>query len=128
MSKIEKNWLEWCIFAVASVVVCGALGYLIYDSWTQTQKPAVLKVFLGESEARAGYFVLPVTVSNRGDQTAEAVHVEVVLTKQDGSKSRAGLQMGYLSRQGSRHGFVTFETDPDTAKRVVVRPLGYRVP
>lgn len=34
MKNLEKNWLEWIVFAVSLVLVVSTLGYLIYDGAT----------------------------------------------------------------------------------------------
>lgn len=128
MSKPKKNWFEWCVFSLASVLVVGVLGYLAYEAGTTTRSRPALEVHLGTAEPVADHFAIPVTVFNRGSRTAEAVHVQVVLTKQDGSEERAEFQIQFMPRQASRRGGVTFETDPSTARRIAARAVGYQLP
>ena len=126
MNKVEKNSLEWCVFLLSSLLVLSVLGYLAYDAWTTTPVPPVLELHLGRSESRGEYYALPITLHNRGLQTAESVRVEVVLIKQDGSEERAELDFPFVARQSTMTGHVTFVADPHTAKSVAARSLGYR--
>lgn len=128
MSKIEKNWLEWSVFAVSSVLVFGVLSVLAYDGWTAQLTPPSLKVHVGPPEYREGYYAVPVTVRNQGFQTAEAVQIQVRLTKHDGSNELGHLEIEFVPRQSLRRGFVTFESDPRTAKSITARPLAFRTP
>lgn len=128
MRKIEKNWLEWSVFAVSSVLVVGVLSVLAYDGWTAPLTPPSLEVHVGLPEYRVGYYAVPVTVKNQGFQTAEAVQIQVQLTKHDGSKELGDLKIEFVPRQSLRRGFVTFESDPRTAKSITARPLAYRTP
>ena len=128
MRKIEKNWLEWSVFAVSTVLVFGVLSVLAYDGWTVQLTPPSLKVHVGPTEYREGYYAVPVTVRNQGFQTAEAVQIQVRLTKHDGSKELGHLEIEFVPRQSLRRGFVTFESDPRTAKSITARPLAFRTP
>jgi uncharacterized protein (TIGR02588 family) len=128
MSKIEKNWLEWCVFAISLLLVGSVLGYLTYHTLFTTSTPPVLSVELAPAEQQHGYFVVPVTVYNRGNQTAEAVRIQVLLIKPDGTDERAEFEVPFLPPRSTRQGIVTFETDPHTAQRMVGRAIGYQMP
>ena len=78
-AKVEKNWLEWVVFGVGLVLVVSTLAYLVYDGATSADTPPDIEVRLGEPRPGGAGFLVPVTVINRGGQTAEGVTVEVVL-------------------------------------------------
>ncbi len=124
--KIEKNWLEWCVFGVGLVLVLGTLGFLVYDGARTGDAPARIEIELGEPTAHGGQgFQVPVTVSNRGDLTAGDVHIEVTL---EGSEAERGeFVVAFLPRRSTREGVVTFHTDP-RAGRLRARVLGYEKP
>lgn len=128
MSKIEKNRLEWCVFAVSLALVGSVLSYLSYQALFNKSTPPVLEVELGAAQRQVGYYEMPVTVHNRGYQTAEAVQIEVRLTKPDDTHEQAGFEIQFLPPRSSRRGRVSFETDPQTAKQLVGRAIGYRMP
>lgn len=127
MSKIQKNWLEWLVFVVGLVLVAGTLVYLAYDGVTMGDEPPNLEVRLGKPERRMHNFIVPVTVINHGDRTAEGVIVEVVLEGAGAERARGELVIAFLPRRAMREGWVTFERDPLMA-RLSARVLGYEKP
>jgi uncharacterized protein (TIGR02588 family) len=122
----DKNWLEWTAFAVGLVLVLGTLGYLAYDGFTMEDQPPYLEIRLGAPLARENAFLVPVAVTNRGDQSAEDVRVEVVLAHGQ-TDERGELDMAFLPRGATRHGWVTFHADPRSGT-LTSRVLGYERP
>jgi uncharacterized protein (TIGR02588 family) len=129
MKKVRKNWLEWVVFAAGLALVLSALAYLVYDGATMGNDPPSIEVRLGAPEPRAHNFIVPVTVMNHGDETAEGVAVEVLLESGDGGgePARGELTIAFLPRRATRAGFVTFRQDPRAA-RLTARVLGYEKP
>ncbi len=127
MSKVEKNWFEWCVFAVGLMLVAGALVYLAYTGATMGDAPPTLEVRLGSPEPQAQSFIIPVTVVNHGDQTAEGVTVEVVMESDGEEPARGEFTIAYLPRHATRAGWVMFDRDPRAA-RLQARVLGYEQP
>ena len=124
--KIEKNWLEWCVFGVGLALVLGALGFLAYDGARTGGRPAHIEIALGEPSAHAGGFQVPVVVSNRGDLTAGDVHIEVTL--EGGTAERSDFRIAFLPRRSTREGWAAFQTDPAAAERIKARVTGYEKP
>jgi uncharacterized protein (TIGR02588 family) len=125
--KVEKNPLEWAVFAVSLVVVLATLGYLVYDAVTTRGAKPDLQVELGRPEPRSGAFAVPVTVHNRGDETAEGVRVEVVLETPGAPPERAELDIAFIPRRSKREGWVTLRSDPSKG-RLTGRAMGYEKP
>lgn len=128
MSKLEKNWLEWVIFAVGLVLVVSTLGYLIYDATATSEAPPNIEVKLGEIQPQGQNFLVPVIAENKGKQTAETVQIEVVLEKEGKEEESAELQIQFLPRGAKRSGWVTFETDPRTVEKIKTRAVGFEKP
>ena len=124
--KIEKNWLEWAVFAVGLALVCGVLGFLAYDGATAGDAPAQFQIEIGRAERRGDEFHVPVRVTNSGGETAEGVTVEVVL-EAAGRAERGEFVLAFLPRGGAREASVTFHTDPG-AGTLRARVLGYEKP
>jgi len=125
----SKNWLEWTVFAVGCVLVLTVVGVLGYEIWHDTpREPAQLEVELGRPEKQGRYYAVPVFVSNRGDETAENVRVEVTLETEGGEQHSSEFDIQFLPQQATEQGFALFETDPAKAKSISARPLGYRQP
>lgn len=128
MKKVKKNWVEWAVFGVSLVLVLFTLAYLTYDALTLGDTPPSMEVRTGAPLERPGNFIVPVTVINHGDQTAEGVIVEVVLETNGEEKERAEFDIAFLPRRATREGWVTFQTDPRTAGQIKTRVLGYEKP
>jgi len=127
MKKMQKNWLEWIVFAIGLTLVSCTLGYLIYAGASIGHEPPSLEVRLGTPEQRQFNFIVPVTVINHGDETAEGVHIEVVMESGGEEKARGELDIAFLPRHATQEGWVTFEKDPRTAQ-LKARVLGYQKP
>lgn len=130
-TKVEKNWLEWVVFGVGLVLVVCVVGYLVYDGATMRGTPPDIEVTLGAPERRGEEFLVPVSATNRGDQTAEGVQIEVVLetaaTAAGGEPERGEFGIAFLPRRATRRGWVSFSTDP-AAGQLKPRVLGYEKP
>ncbi|MFB2972430.1 hypothetical protein ACE1CD_26000 [Aerosakkonema sp. BLCC-F183] len=87
----EKNWLEWVVFGMALLMVVSTLGYLIYDAATLSKMPPAIQVQLGEPQPIMEHFIVPVSVTNQGDRTAEGVQIEVTLDL------APGIETGFLA-------------------------------
>ena len=115
----EKSWLEWTVFAVSCILIVVLLGYLVKDAVSDDGAPPDLRIELGQPEASAHGFVVPVAVTNKGDQTARAVELEVSSDSQT-----ATLTYDFLSADEVRQGWVGFSGEPSTELRS--RVVGYR--
>ena len=128
MRKLQKNWLEWIVFAVSLVLVAGALTYLAYDAATIGNAPPSIEIRTGAPEQRPHNFIVPVSITNHGDLTAEGVHIEVVLENGGEEVERSEFDVAFLPRRATREGWVAFQTDPRTARKIKARVLGYEKP
>ena len=125
MSKPQKNWFEWIVFALALILVSATLGYLIYAGASMDDEPPSLEVRLGTPEQRQFNFIVPVTVVNHGDETAEGVRIEVVMESGGELIARGEFDIPFLPRHATREGWVTFDQDPRTAQ-LKARVRGYQ--
>jgi len=126
--RVEKNWLEWVVFGVGLVLVVSTLAYLVYDGATSADAPPDIEVRLGEPQRGGPGFLVPVTVVNRGGETAGGVTVEVVLEGAGSPEPERGeFTLAFLPRRSTREGWVSFRSDPRTGK-LTARALGYEKP
>ncbi len=126
MKKVEKNWIEWMVFAFSAALLTGVIGFLVYESVTVGNTPPDIHVVIGKPEQRTGYFAVPIVATNKGDHTAEGVHVELVL--RSGSEEETGdFEIQFLPRQGAREAWVTFKKNPAEGT-LEARVLGYEKP
>lgn len=127
MKNIEKNWLEWIVFMVGLVLVVSVLGYLVYASSTLGDAPPSVELKLGKPQPQSKHFLIPVSVTNRGDETAEGVQIEVTLEQGGKEIENGAFEIAFLPRHSTRSGWVSFETDPRTAQ-IQARVLGFENP
>jgi len=127
MSRVEKNRLEWAVFGVGLVLVLGTVGFLAWDAVQGRDSPPDLSVALGSPERRAEVWAVPVTVRNRGQETAEGAHVEVALDLPDGTREEAEIDFAFVPRGSKREGWVQFLHPPATG-RLTGRVTGYEQP
>lgn len=128
LQQLQKNWFEWIIFAISLVLVVTTLGYVVYDITTVSDTPPIIKLAIGKPQPHLNYFLVPVSVTNRGDITAEGVHIEVVLESGGEEQENADFEIAFLPRQSTREGWVTFHTDPRTVEQMQARVLGFEKP
>ena len=126
MNKPRKNWLEWTVFAFSAALILAVLGFLVYETATIGNAPPDIHLQIGTPEQRSGYFAVPVEAVNKGDHTAEGVHIEVVL-KANGQEETGDFEIAFLPRRGSREAWVTFKNDPRSGT-LEARVLGYEKP
>ncbi len=127
-NKLQKNWFEWIVFGVGLLLVVSTLSYLAYDAATLGDAPPSIEVRTGDTLQRPHNFIVPVTLVNHGDQTAEGVMVEVTLESGGEEKERAEFTVPFLPRRSTREGWVAFQTDPRTVQQLKARVLGYEKP
>lgn len=126
--KLQKNWVEWLVFGIGLLLVLSTLSYLAYDALTITDAPPSIEVRTGQPLERPHNFIIPVSLTNHGDQTAEGVLVEVVLESGGQEKERGEFTVAFLPRRSTREGWVAFQTDPRTVEQTKARVLGYEKP
>jgi len=74
-------------------------------------------------QPRSNHFLVPVSVTNRGDETAEGVHVEVVLVDRGKEQESGGRLLSSTTLHPRRVGDI--ETDPRTVEEMKARVLGF---
>jgi uncharacterized protein (TIGR02588 family) len=127
MSRVEKNRLEWIVFGLGLVLVLGTVGYLAWDALQGEHSPPDLSVTLGRPERRGEGWAVPVTVRNRGGETAEGARVVVTLELPGGEKEEAEYDVAFVPRGSQREGWVHFLHSPG-AGRLTGRVAGYEKP
>ena len=118
-----KNWLEWTIFGMSSVLVLTTLGFLLWQTLTTQSRPALLEATLGEPVKNRAGIRVPVTVRNRGDETAENVDVEVTAPGDE----TGSFTLAFVPRGAERHGWVVFEK-PFRRNQLDAQIKGYEQP
>ena len=123
---LDKNALEWTVFAIGLVLIMVTLGWLVREIVTTGSRPADLVVHLGTPRQVMESFQVPVTVVNRGDRVAEGVSVTITLAAKT-EREEAVLSIAFLPHQSRREGWVAFRSDPKDGD-LQVGPVSYASP
>lgn len=128
MTAPSKNWLEWLVFGVSAVLLMLLVGFLVYDAVTIGSAPPAIEVTLGDASPQGEQFVIPVSVYNAGDRTAEGVLIEVSLQVGAAAVESAQFEAAFVPRKSTSAGWVVFTMDPSAVDAVEARVLGYQEP
>lgn len=108
----QKNALEWIVFAVSALLILGVLAVLIQTARKSHHGPPDLLIETGAGVEKHGVFQVPVTITNRGDQTAEDAQIEILLLEGDVEVERAEMEVAFVPSGSRRNGFVSFRHNP----------------
>jgi uncharacterized protein (TIGR02588 family) len=125
MSIPQKNWLEWAVFAVGLALVASVLAYLTYDALTLGDTPPMMEVQVGQAVQQLEQEIVPIAVTNRGDQPAEGVIVEVV---READQELAQFEIAFLARGATGEGWAAFQASPDAPGQYSARVIGFEKP
>jgi uncharacterized protein (TIGR02588 family) len=127
VARPAKNWLEWSVFAIGLLLVLATLGFLVRETLTSAGGPPDVAARLGAPQPSAGGFMVPVEVTNVGQETAEDVRVTVILETPGGEREEADLDIAFLPRDSRRSGWVVFRADPRQGS-LRLGPVAFEVP
>lgn len=127
MNRLEKNWLEWSVFALGLVLVAGILGYLVRHALTLEGRPPIISAETGQSRQQAGSYVVPVTVVNAGDQTAGHIQIEVQISGAGVVLETAMFELDFLPGRSQREAWASFVNDP-ASNEIRARVVSYQKP
>lgn len=119
----EKSWLEWVVFTVSAVLIVAVVGFLVSDGMRDAGRPPDIRISLGKSQKSAHGFLVPVSVTNLGDQTAQEVELEV-RCQSGGVEQSATLSYDFLASGEVRKGWAGFSGEP--VEQLATRVVGYR--
>lgn len=119
-----KNWLERLVFVLGLAMVLGLAAFFTREALSGPQAPPRVGIALEPAREEGDQILVPVKVTNSGDESAEEVVVEVRLG--DGPGTR--FTVDHLPGGATRDAIVTFQRgkSPRAAPQGYV--AGYRVP
>ena len=110
--KPKKNAVEWTVFAASVAVIAATVALLVGGSFDSRRMPPDLHLEAGTPVRSSGGYAIPITVSNRGDDTAEQALIEVALMKESREVETSELTIAFVPGRSRREGWVIFRTDP----------------
>ncbi|MDQ2997601.1 MAG: hypothetical protein M3R61_11165 [Chloroflexota bacterium] len=127
MNIPQKNWLEWTVFAIGLVLVASVFGFLVYDAVTLGDAPPMMAIEIGQPEQQGQHIIVPVAVTNQGDQPAEGVVVEVIYEGEQ-EQQQAQFEIAFLPRSATGEGWASFQTSSGAIGQFKARIIGYQKP
>ena len=123
----SRQFLEWVVLAVSALAIAVLAGILLIDGLTGDQQPADPGVELRVAEGRAGThgWLIPATVTNRGDDAAEDVVIEATATGA-GTEESSQVTIAFLPPRSAVDVDVGFSARPDG--EVTIRVVGFAQP
>lgn len=110
--KPTKNAVEWSVFGFSVIVIGIAVALLVDDALSSAGKRPDLHVETGAPVRSSDGYMVPVVVSNRGDETAEQARIKIALTLDGEAVESAELTIAFVPRKSERQGSVVFRRDP----------------
>lgn len=125
--KGRKNKLEWAVFGVSAAILVALVGFLIYDALRARSDAPAISVTTGAVIVRGQHFAVPVVVTNRGDQTAEGLRVEIALVREGQDVEVAEVTFAFVPRASWREAWALFRNDPRQFQ-IETRGIGFEKP
>lgn len=122
-----KNALEWTVFTCSFLLLAGVVAVLAREALARDDTPARIEAILGPPEPRRGWIHVPVELSNRGDQVAENVQLEVLRQSPAGDQ-RAVLSFDFVPRDATRRGRVIFRRADELPGTYSIEVIGHEDP
>ena len=120
--------LEWVAGAIGAILTLTLLGVLGWQAWTHPgEVPPEVTVRLEDVQPAGGGFVARIAGVNLSPETAAAVEVEGVLSR-DGAEVETGTAtLDYVPGHSEKRGGLFFAEDPREGN-LRLRALGYQEP
>lgn len=123
---MKRNAVEWAVVIISILSIALLVGVLVVEGFNLSRPPDPT-IELRQSEARQGTlgWIVPATVTNAGDQAAEAVVLEATATV-EGETEASELEVNFLPAGTEVEIAFSFSGEP--TGEVTVRLVGFRVP
>ena len=123
---MKRNIVEWAVLLASLVAIAIVVGVLVLEGLTESA-PADPLVEVRQAEARSGAlgWIVPGTVSNAGDQAAEAVVLEAEATVA-GEPEKSEVTIDYLPAGSQIEIAFGFRGQPEG--EVSIRLVSFQVP
>lgn len=124
---MRQNWLEWVVLAISAALVVGLVGFLVVDGITDEGRPPSPRVELLPDEAYKveNGWILPGTVTNEGDQAAEALALRATASV-NGADEESEITIDFLPAGTDVEISFGFSAQPDG--EITVQTVGFRLP
>ncbi len=109
-----RSVAEWTTLIISALLILFLVGLVTSVSVTDGNQPPLIEATAetGEILHEGALYYLPVTVTNRGDETAQEVRILAEVTTGDGALETAEFTIEVLAGGEVMQGTVVFTVDP----------------
>jgi uncharacterized protein (TIGR02588 family) len=120
------GWM-WAVAVSGFLLVAGTAGFFLYQAFTGDSAPAEIVIETGEVESTAGGYLVPIEVTNPGEEVASGLLVEGTLLEGDTAVETSSITFDYVPVGSGRRGSLIFREDPRQYE-LEVQARGYALP
>ena len=123
---MRRNAVEWAVLGASIVAIAGLVALLVITGLNES-RPAEPVVELRTAEARVTElgWVVPATVRNEGDESAEAVIIEASAMV-DGTEETSEHEIAFLPAGSATDIVFAFSAEPES--EIELRLVGFQLP
>jgi len=124
-----RKLAEWITLGASIVIVLAVAGYLFVEAIREHPPvvPFEMRVLTAEARATADGFVVPLVVTNRGEQTVKELNIRVTTNAGGGDQEDTrDITIDYLGEKASERVYLIFGRDP-AALQPQARPVSYQL-
>ncbi|MGV3538527.1 MAG: hypothetical protein ACO1OQ_01875 [Rufibacter sp.] len=125
---MKKNKLEWAVFGASVLLILSLIGYLGVKAVKYKDTPPDLRIKLVAEQDSPSRNIHRIELINYGEQAAENITVEVVLTVQGKEIETAEALFPLAPKESKQEAWVTFREPPKAGQKLKVHILGYNKP
>ena len=125
--KEKTSVWEWVVAAISTVLVLGAIGFMLYEALSEPASPPKITVQVDTIITTPTGYIVEFTAQNRGQTTAQGLQIEGELKSDTGTVQTSSVTLDYVPQEASSQGGIFFSKDPRNY-RLELRPKGYDRP
>jgi uncharacterized protein (TIGR02588 family) len=123
------GWM-WAVAVAGFLLVAATAGFFLYQAYqavTGDSAPAEIVIETGEVERTAGGYLVPIEVTNPGEEVASGLLIEGTLLEGDTAVETSSVTFDYVPVGSGRRGSLIFREDPRQYE-LEVQARGYALP
>jgi uncharacterized protein (TIGR02588 family) len=96
--RSARKLAEWVSLGISAVLILGLAGFLLVEAFRANEPfvPVEVQAKADETRQLNGRFILPVQITNHGEQTLRDLKIELSFTSPDGEPDKTDLLIDYL--------------------------------
>lgn len=110
----DQTIAERVTFAISAALLLGLVGSVIWLEAGRGDAPPSFTVTpdVAKAEERSGQWYVPVSVKNDGDETADAVRIDIVREENGEEAERSELEFTFLAGGETEEALIAFDVEP----------------